>query len=208
MTQADIPAFGQGMAVLGEVFGAEVSALRVQGYYEALRDLEWPLVHEAMRQSAQALKWFPKPAELRALVLGDDDLATERAWIAWKQAAQTVGSYRSLIVQDPALAETLHAVFGGWVGACTAELSPEMWASKRKEFERVYRVMVQRGLVGGRYLAGIVEAQQGAAWPSGEVGLIEGATVRLLSSVEADTARLTLGEQAGAQRQIDTTWTT
>jgi hypothetical protein len=105
---------------------------------------------------------MPRPSELRTFVVGDSETNCERAWVWMRAAMGAVGSYRSLIIDDGALGETIRAVFGGWPAACTVDFSHEMWASTRKAFSRVYGMYVDSGVRGSRYLPGIVEIQNAA----------------------------------------------
>lgn len=192
MTVADSPDFTERLKALGAVFDANLTAVKVVVYFEALRDLPFEVVVQAMNHAVKTCKFFPKPAELRSLAVGDDEDVAETAWVSLRAAMKHAGSYASLAVGDAALAETIVSVFGGWPQACASDLSPEMWASKRKEFGRVYRVMRQRGMVGTRFLPGICE-QQNAGRPDWAqyvpVHRLEAHGIERLTLAEAEDAR-------------------
>ncbi len=162
---------------------------------------------QAMNAAAKGCKFFPRPVELRTLAQGDSEDATEAAWLAFRQAMQRLGYMASVSVQDAALGEAITALFGSWSGACTAELSPEMWASKRKEFGRVYRVMQQRNLDGGRYLAGTAERQNSGRrdWlkfvPMGQIG--RDGSVKQLTEAEGDAERERLAVESHEFSRIE-----
>lgn len=158
MDITDSGEFRNRLVVLGELFDAKLSPAKLALYFEALRDVPFMQVARALNQAAKTCTFFPKPAELRRFALGDDEDAAEAAWMAFRAAMRSAGGYASLVA-DAALGEAISAVFGGWPQACSLELTPEMWSSKRKEFGRVYRVLRDRALVGSRYLAGICEQQ-------------------------------------------------
>lgn len=155
MTQADSAPLLERLIGLSEVFRTPLSPAAQQLYFEALQDLDVAPVLAALSTLARTARFFPKPADIRQLVEGDAEARIEQAWLTWRAAARRIGSYRPVVTDDPALAETLIAVFGGWVQACGAEFSPEMWASKRKEFSRTYSVFAARGLTGPRELPGL-----------------------------------------------------
>lgn len=159
MNISDSGEFGRRLVTLAELFDLKLSPQRQALYFEALRDLSFDAVAGALNHAAKSCTFFPKPAELRTFACGDSEDHTEAAWLMFRQAMRIAGSYASVAVDDAALGESILAVFGSWPGACLAELSPEMWASKRKEFGRVYRVMRQRNLEGARYLPGLAETQ-------------------------------------------------
>jgi len=171
MTDDDFPRFAERMAVVADVLDASVTPSRFRGYFEALRDLSLDAVLQALTACLRTQVYFPKPADLRNLAEGTTEQRADAAWAAWRKAARVVGSYASLLVDDPALAETLTAMFGSWPGACALELSPEMWANKRKEFTRIYATYCGRDLTGARYLVGQIEASNvpGHPHPLGQI---------------------------------------
>lgn len=200
MDVADNDEFTRRLVGLGELFEANLTPVKQALYFEALRDLPFALVAKALNQATRACTFMPKPAELRKLVVGDDEDAAERAWMAFRTAMRSAGSYASLVVVDPALADAITAVFESWPAACALELSPEMWANKRKEFGRVYRVLVNRGLVGARYLPGICE-QANAGRPDwmGYVPvkrLDASGVLQSLTGAEAEQTRTQIAAQA------------
>jgi hypothetical protein len=109
------------------------------------------------------------------------------------------------VVTDPVLGETIVAMFQSWPAACVAELSPEMWAAKRKEFGRVYRTIAGRGLVGPRYLVGTCE-QQNAGRPEWlayvPVKRLTGDAIDALTVAQADEARMQIAAMAHGFHQL------
>lgn len=159
MTEQDAPIFIGRLLAIAEVYNRELSAPAQMLYFDALKEFPLTDVLNALEQAINGKLYFPVPAIIRELLIGSEEDQVETAWQEWKLAARRHGSYVSLVLHDSALAETLVAVFGGWPQACSAELSDEMWSAKRKEFSRVYRVMVKRELSGPRRLAGLAEIQ-------------------------------------------------
>ena len=90
---------------------------------------------------------------------GTDEDATERAWLLFRAAVSRIGAYASVAVEDRVLGDAIQGVFGSWIEACSQELSPEMWASTRKAFGRVYRVKSQSSHQGICYLPGLIERE-------------------------------------------------
>ncbi len=159
MTTDELPAFTSRILAVAELYNEKLSEAKILLYFDALLDLPLETVFRGFKEAVQQSDWFPRPARVREIVLGTRTDKAEAAWIAWKEAARRHGSYTSLIIEDPALAETIIAVFTSWPAACALELSDEMWSSKRKEFERVYRIMERRELKGPLRLAGLAEIQ-------------------------------------------------
>jgi hypothetical protein len=140
VTIDDAPEFTKLLDLLGETFRTEVSEIRRLAYFDALSDIPLADVAVAVRALLRTAKFFPKPVEIREAVYGDLGRVIESEWLALHQAMATIGAYRSLICDNPVLGQTILAMFGSWPQACRTDLSDEMWAATRKEFDRVYRV--------------------------------------------------------------------
>jgi hypothetical protein len=158
MDERHFEEFAARMVGLAELFNVEFSAARLALYFEALRDLSFDQVVMALNRAVKTCTFVPKPAELRTMVLGDDDERVEQAWLLVRAAMLRAGAYATLITADAAIGQTILAMFASWPRACAAELSPEMWAARRKEFARVYAVMHRRGQREPAHLPGLVEA--------------------------------------------------
>jgi hypothetical protein len=200
----DSAEFVRRLVMLSELFDVSLSTAKQALYFEALRDLPFADVAASLNAAARACTFMPKPAELRKLAVGDDEDLAEQAWLAFRGAMRSAGAYASLATQDPALGETIVAMFGGWPQACAEDLSPEMWSSKRKEFGRVYRVLRDRGLAGTRYLPGTCEQQNAGrpAWLKFVVVAVLGAKgeIRQLRGDQADDYRTLIA--AGAPTDL------
>jgi hypothetical protein len=150
----DSPAFTARLVALGELFDVSLSATRQALYFEALSDLTIEQAVQALNLAVKTCRFFPKPVEIRELAMGDSEVVTERAWLEFRAAQRRVGGYSDVTFADGALARAIEAMFDRWDLACWAELSPEMWASKRKEFGRVYGVMCAETAAGPMTLEG------------------------------------------------------
>lgn len=175
MTDDDFDNFAGRLAALAELFDATLTPAKTLLYFEALKDLELEDVVTGFSLAARGCKFMPRPAEVRGFVIPDDADAAETAWLEYKRLARQIGGYISPTFEDAALADTLLAVFGAWTTACWIDLSPEMWASKRKEFDRVYRVMRQRMPDGAKALRGFCEIENTRTGFNG-TGLTKGPT--------------------------------
>lgn len=189
MTRDDAEKFGKLIEATAEILDAPVSELRQLGYFAALADLDYDAIASAVQSHIRTSKFFPKPAEIRELVLGGFESLIEAQWIAMRDAMRVVGAYRSLICWNPALAYTVLAVFSSWPGACTADFTPEMWAAKRKEFDRAYRVFAGRELPPDPVIlpgSCQIHNDQNPAWTRFTgYGVLEGSRARVLSLDEA-----------------------
>ncbi len=160
MTHEDIAEFSARLTEIAELYEAELSESKILLYFQALEDIDLDFVLGGLVGCAKICRFFPKPVEIRSLVLGNDEDHAELAWLEYKRQAREFGGYSSPDFADGALAQALVAVFGSWEAACWEDFTPEMWVAKRKEFGRVYRVMRARGDGEARRLVGFFERQQ------------------------------------------------
>jgi len=206
MEVTDSGEFRNRLVVLGELFDAKLSAAKQALYFEALRDLPFGDVAAALNAAAKVCIFMPRPAELRRLAIGDADDLAEQAWMTMRRAMACIGGYSSLVTSNPALGEAILATFGSWPEACSSELSPEMWAAKRKEFGRVYRVLTGRRLDGARYLPGVCEAQNAGRndWRKFiPVAVLDADAIRVLKPVEAEEYRTLIAATSHQLTRMD-----
>lgn len=162
MIEDDAREFLRELAVVAETFDRTLSDPVLMIYFDALKDQPLDACLRALRTAIKTKTFMPKPAELRGLIEspgGDPELADEMAWLQYKELARRHGQYASVENVEGALAATILAVFGSWPEACGLELSSEMWASKRKEFGRVYRTMRANGVAAPQRLVGFCEQE-------------------------------------------------
>jgi hypothetical protein len=146
MTQQDYEKFAVLMATLAEVFdaGREVSKFKMEIYFKALEryridDISCAvsnMIHERVYPS------FPKPAEIIQEITGKTEDKAMLAWIKTKDAIGRIGSYQSVVFDDPVIHSTIEAM-GGWIDAGNWLEDEMVW--KGKEFERLYSIMAPRG---------------------------------------------------------------
>ena len=72
--------FKQTLAGMAEIYGREVSATMAKIYWDSLTEFTDEQVDAAFTQAINTIKFFPKPAELRELIVGKSG---ERALEAW-----------------------------------------------------------------------------------------------------------------------------
>lgn len=200
--------FLTGMKVLCETFQREPSELLVLAYWKALDHLSIEEFERAVIKAVGSLRFFPKPVELRELVRGDAGAEAALAWDRVERAMSSFGTYRSVQFDDPAIHLAIESM-GGWVSFGTREPDGEDW--HRKEFERLYRIALDRieraGLDRARpplVLAGLYELQ-GQESPPRQVGDLT-AIEEWTRAAGPKPARLTadaeqLADMIGAERK-------
>jgi hypothetical protein len=156
MTNQDGVRFIELLTALAETFDETLSDLRAEIYFRTLVDLELAQVEQAIVRAARTLTFFPKPAELRALVEGTPEDRAEMAWMQLLQQVRRVGSWGTPAFTDPIIARAIGDLFGGWKALCERLPGdgPELlgWA---KQFKTVYSVYEKRPLLDRALPAGI-----------------------------------------------------
>jgi len=137
MTAQDVQPFIEKLTVVGELFDAKLSEAKLTLYFDALQDLPLWVVLDGLDAAVRQCRFMPKPVEIRQLAVGTPEDEAEAAWVNFKDMMRTVGAYRTPRF-DAVVALAIADTFGTWPAACAADLSPEMWASKRKEFLRAF----------------------------------------------------------------------
>ena len=130
---------------LAEVLDAPLSPTKISGYLVALDDLDARAVVASLQACLRTSTFFPRPAEIRAMVQGTTDDAADLAWGDVLKAIRSCGRYG-----DPRrmLDETAHAAmlatFGSWGAACDMSLDGAERQGCAKQFRAVYGATVRR----------------------------------------------------------------
>lgn len=73
MNADDRAGFLKGLCHVAAIFDTEMPEARIEGYFAALKDLPLWLVEDAFDRAVQNCRFFPRPAELRAMVTEKPD---------------------------------------------------------------------------------------------------------------------------------------
>lgn len=145
MTERDRPAFAEAMYLLGETFNEQVSEIRSEGYFDALREFDIAQVNAAVRLALRTCKFFPKPVELRELLLGDREANADAAWSALIAEVRRVGYLGWPSFDDENIMRTVKDIWGHWHRLCETlpGEGPELvgWI---KQFKSAYGTVQRR----------------------------------------------------------------
>lgn len=151
MTDQDRQDFAELMLGLGETYAEPVSPARMEIYFAALADLEIGDVRAAATAHVRAVKFFPRPAELREAVLGSTD---DRAALAWNAVLQLIrrvgypgtdGKGKAPEFPDRATERAAVELYGSWPALCERlpGEGPELLGIA-KNFKAAYSAYVRR----------------------------------------------------------------
>lgn len=137
--------FKEGIDILCVIFTKEPSEILINTYYLVLKEMSDDQFKNAIAVILKTKKFhaFPLPAEL--LEAGSEKqedktlLAKDKALLALekvKKAIREVGSYRTVIFDDPVICRVIENFSNGWQGIC--EMSHDDWKFARKDFLKMY----------------------------------------------------------------------
>lgn len=184
--------FASLMGMLAEAYGQTITSSRIRIYAASLFDVPIETVKVAASQAIRECKFFPSPAELRGFVAPSREDRAMVAWVAFGQAASSVGAYASVEVEDGAAAHALEQVFGSWANFCAMEDGPAL-AHRRQEFLAAYRVAATEPQ-SPRRLTGLLPQPDPALAAHTWIARISGGHVR----AERDTPQLLEGRRHAA----------
>ena len=118
MTEADRPVFAAALHTIAEAFVEPMSEARAEAYFVALEDYGIEDVSQVVRQALRACTFFPKPAELRALLTGHSVDHANLAWGEVLREISRVGYVGLPRFSDARTLETIRLVWGSWARLC------------------------------------------------------------------------------------------
>lgn len=144
-TKREEKQFASLLFAMGEAFNESVSPPRAELYFRALEDLPFASVSGAAREHLKASRFFPKPADLRELVLGKVEDQAEIAWAYLRREVRRVGWMGTPSWPDEATRRAALELFGGWRALCEnlPESGPEMLGTA-KVFKSSFAAFARR----------------------------------------------------------------
>ena len=131
-------AFAALMTGVGELYGKAMSPQLIAIYWEGLSDYEFDDVKRAVNlhvRNPDTGQFMPKIADVVKFLEGNTLTQAMRAWQKVNEAIKRVGTYASVVFDDP----IIHAVIsdmGGWQPL--GMVQDEEWPFKAREFEKRY----------------------------------------------------------------------
>lgn len=121
MTEDDKMAFSAIMYPLGKIYDLGIEDKHIMKvWFEALSDLDIDEVAKAVMlylKSPDFGTYKPKPADIIRMIEGTSIDKSFTAWSKVENAARRVGSYATVVFDDPIIQRVVQDM-GGWVGIC------------------------------------------------------------------------------------------
>lgn len=159
MKEQDFQTFGRALQTLGAMYDKELSRPLIELYFSALADMSLEDVLRGIKTLTGTAQFMPKPVEIRNAVIPDVKGQALLAFDRVIKAISEVGTYESVVFDDPAIHAVVEAM-GGWTEFGQKQ-ADDPWL--RKEFERLYQVYAKADLRGvPRRLIGYLELGNGS----------------------------------------------
>lgn len=163
MKREDYPQF---KTVLGMVFDLYPKAPRLTPatmttWFRALEGYELAVISTALTRHVRnpdVGQFVPLPADVVKLIEGGTDDLALQAWAKVDRAVRSVGCYRTVVFDDPAIHYAITAL-GGWIKL--GRLTEEDWKFQRQPFATLYRGVRGRPFDFPPMLLGIAECENG-----------------------------------------------
>lgn len=160
MKKHDVSAFLGLMTSIAALYGQSLPEAVVEIYWNALQGFELSEVKAALQahvKQPDTGQFMPKPADILRFLEGSGHTQALQAWSAVARAIREVGSYPSVVFDDP----LIHAVIqdmGGWITLCQVLLK-DLPFRERDFVARYLGYVLRPPPAYPRQLTGIVEHQ-------------------------------------------------
>lgn len=118
MNEFDRSGFAEVMLGLGEAYGEPISETRMEIYFAALSDLPLAELRHAATIHVRTQKFFPRVAELREAIQGNEDDRASLAWTDLLKQVRRVGYIGTPTFDDPVAQRAAMELYGGWRSLC------------------------------------------------------------------------------------------
>lgn len=160
MHSRDLEKFTILIAGIGELYGKNISDHLVDIYWQVLKQYQFEDVHNAFQshiQNPDCGQFLPKPADIVRWIEGSGETKALLAWAKVERAVIQIGSYQSVVFDDP----LIHAVLenmGGWVKLCS--MKNDQMPFYANEFQKRYMGYVNKSPERHpKHLSGISECE-------------------------------------------------
>lgn len=132
--------FARLMLGLAATLDVKISEERIRTWAKLLSDVDREPLAAAFARAAneRTSTFYPTIGEIRRFVAPSEDEAALLAWSRFARAAEDVGRYMDVLVDDACAADALLTVFGSWPAYCDVDEGPGLGARKA-EFVAAYR---------------------------------------------------------------------
>lgn len=161
MTPQDSARFASLIGNVYAFYRQDHSEFAISVWWQAMKPFDFEAVADALNRhcvNPDTGQFMPKPADVVKMLRGSTQDSAMAAWSKVDKGIRQVGTYASVVFDDPIIHRVIHDM-GGWVALGTKD--EKEWPFVAKEFENRYRGYRVRNEVPEypRQLLGIAESQ-------------------------------------------------
>jgi hypothetical protein len=152
--------FREGIVGVMSFYGKDVSRFALDIWWNALKQYDLAAITTAFNRhlmNPDSGQFQPKPADIVKMLQGTTQDAALSAWAKVDKAVRHIGTYRSVVFDDPIIHVVLHDM-GGWMAL--GQKTEDEWPFVAREFENRYRGFKARNEVPeyNRVMLGLADA--------------------------------------------------
>lgn len=160
MNTQDLPRFAASLTAMAVLFDKPITPQVTEIYFRALQEFTIEEVEAGISKACHTLKFFPRPVELTEAVAGgsanlEDKALAEACRVL--EAIKAVGTYRTVVFDDPVTQAVIVQQFGGWSRFSELREDEEKWFIK--DFANGYKAFARMGVKHFGALPGISHCQ-------------------------------------------------
>lgn len=137
--------FQEVFSVIAELYDKNPSTFLFDIWFNALERFEIDSIERAFNihaQTPETGRFMPKPADIIQIIEGSSKDVAYSAWTKIKKAVGMVGSYQTVVFDDPIIHRVLQDM-GGWIRICS--LPEKDLPFSKNEFLNRYKGFKQQG---------------------------------------------------------------
>lgn len=131
---------------LCEIYNHRLSTKALEFYVQVVESYPYESVMRALARHVKNARgsgqFFPKPADIIALIEGEPEERAEKAWVEFLKALERVGTWRSVRFDDPII-NVVVSDLGGWI--YLGEKTLKELEYLKGQFVKLYRYYLQTG---------------------------------------------------------------
>lgn len=133
------------LVAVGDLYSKTISEFAIGLYFNALKEYDLPAVRQAFDRCVKnpdSGQFMPKPADLINMITGSSLDQSHAAWVKVDKAIRQVGTYASVVFDDPLIHKVVTDM-GGWV--TMGNKQEDEWPHVQRHFQNQYKGFCLRG---------------------------------------------------------------
>ncbi len=146
MTENDFERFREGLAGVYGFYSKDLSQFAMDTWWRAMKPFSLDAITDAFNRhvvNPDNGKWMPMPADIIQMLQGSSMDSAMTAWTKTDKALRSVGTYKSVVFDDPLIHKIIQDM-GGWIAF--GMKNEEEWPFVAKEFQNRYRGFKSRSM--------------------------------------------------------------